>query len=188
MPLNCDPILRTCGVPSWPAPLPRASRFDRAFVALIASHARATLPSAHAPTWGSVLSALTVGPLLGDRRIHPRSAEVLAKLWLLSHTRDSDATGALSEAHTLSASVDALFAQGFVLATPTSTYPAPRRGRALETRGLASFAKLGNLVDATALSIPFGTFGGGLPRGLQLLGPPGSELSLLDLAARLQPH
>jgi Asp-tRNA(Asn)/Glu-tRNA(Gln) amidotransferase A subunit family amidase len=43
----------------------------------------------------------------------------------------------------------------------------------------------GNLSDATALAIPFGTFDGRLPRAIQLMGPPGSERALLDLADRI---
>jgi Asp-tRNA(Asn)/Glu-tRNA(Gln) amidotransferase A subunit family amidase len=44
--------------------------------------------------------------------------------------------------------------------------------------------------DATGLAIPFGRFSNGLPRSIQLLGPPGSELLLLQVAtdARLAHH
>ena len=42
------------------------------------------------------------------------------------------------------------------------------------------------LTDATAIAIPFGSFDGTtLPRSLQILGPPGSEQAVLDLAERL---
>ena len=43
----------------------------------------------------------------------------------------------------------------------------------------------GNLVDATGLAIPWDRFPDGLPRGVQLLGPPGSERALIELAGRL---
>ena len=45
----------------------------------------------------------------------------------------------------------------------------------------------GNLCDATGLAIPWGTFDDGMPRSMQLLGPPGSEGVLLDAAERLLP-
>jgi Asp-tRNA(Asn)/Glu-tRNA(Gln) amidotransferase A subunit family amidase len=44
------------------------------------------------------------------------------------------------------------------------------------------------LVDATGLAVPFGRFPDGLPRSLQLWGPPGSEMILLDVAERLTPR
>ena len=80
---------------------------------------------------------------------------------------------------------EALWAAGFILVSPTSGYPAPPHGRALGLRGMASFAKMGNVSDATALTVPFGHFPGGLPRGLQWLGPPGSERRLIELASRV---
>ena len=43
----------------------------------------------------------------------------------------------------------------------------------------------GNIVDATALAVPLGRFPGGLPRSIQLMGPPGSEDALLEMASRL---
>ena len=50
-----------------------------------------------------------------------------------------------------------------------------------------SFAMLGNLIDATAIAIPFGRFEDTvLPRSLQILGPPGSEDAVLELAERLE--
>ncbi|MCZ7681094.1 MAG: amidase [Sandaracinaceae bacterium] len=174
-------LLEARGLPSWPAPLPPPRVIDDVFVRLLASHAR-ELARGRA---GAVLSALTVGPRLGDRRLHPRSAEVLAKLVVLRLTRARDRERASADARRLARSVAELFAAGFVLVTPTTTFPAPRRGTALRVRGLAAFVKLGNVADATALSVPFGAFRGGLPRGLSLLGPPGSEERLLDIAERL---
>jgi Asp-tRNA(Asn)/Glu-tRNA(Gln) amidotransferase A subunit family amidase len=51
---------------------------------------------------------------------------------------------------------------------------------------LQAFCKLGNLVDATAAVVPFGTYEGGLPRSVQILGPPGSEDGVMALAERLE--
>jgi Asp-tRNA(Asn)/Glu-tRNA(Gln) amidotransferase A subunit family amidase len=53
-----------------------------------------------------------------------------------------------------------------------------------------SFCKLGNLTDATALALPFGSYrprgAPAMPRSLQILGPPGSEDAVLALAERLE--
>lgn len=176
--------LRRTGHPVWPAPLPSAHRIDDTFVGLVAAHSGELLRG----RVGATLSALTLGPRLGDRRLHPRSARVLVELSLLRWLRDRDPAAACERAHELKRRVDTLFAEGFVLVTPTATHPAPKLGRALSTRGLAAFVKLGNVVDATALAFPFGRFPEGLPRSLQLLGPPGSEQRLLELAMTLSTH
>jgi Asp-tRNA(Asn)/Glu-tRNA(Gln) amidotransferase A subunit family amidase len=38
----------------------------------------------------------------------------------------------------------------------------------------------GNVVDVTAIALPLGTYDDGMPRSLQLWGPPGSEEIVLD--------
>ena len=73
-----------------------------------------------------------------------------------------------------------------MIVSPTTTVPAPRHGKTPFDFRLLSFVKIGNLTDATALALPFGRFPDGLPRSLQILGPPGSEDAVLDLAARLE--
>jgi len=177
--------LDAAGVPCWPAPLPSPRAMDRTFVALIASHA-VELLRGRGPRLGPVLSALTVGRLVGDRRLHPQAARVVAELAALRLLRHRDREGAMRDALALKARVEALWAAGFVLVSPTTGHPAPRHGEALGLRGMASFVKLGNVADATALTAPFGRFPGGLPRGLQWLGPSGSERRLLELAARVR--
>lgn len=74
-----------------------------------------------------------------------------------------------------------LFAQVDVLLTPTTphgAYPLDR-GEPANTADLTSFA---NLSGCPAVSIPMGTLPDGLPAGLQLVGPPGADLRLLELA------
>ena len=179
--------LASCDVTVRPARLPPPRAADRAFVSLIASHAGELFRGRRLALAIEIASALSVGPLVGDWRLHPASARVLAELSILRVLRDRDREAARREAERVRDAVGALFDRRLVLVTPTSTFPAPRLGRALRTRGLASFVKLGNLADATALSVPFGRFDDGMPRGLQLLGPPGSESALLDLAAAIAP-
>ena len=74
-----------------------------------------------------------------------------------------------------------LFAQIDVLVTPTTpqaafahTAPAPVNQ--------ADFTCFANLAGCPALSLPMGVTDAGMPVGLQLLGPPGSDLRLLELA------
>jgi Asp-tRNA(Asn)/Glu-tRNA(Gln) amidotransferase A subunit family amidase len=82
-----------------------------------------------------------------------------------------------------------LWDDGTLVVPPACTTRPPRHGRAAWAYRLMSFCKLGNLVDATGLALPFGTFAGSsLPRSLQILGPSGSEDAVLDLAARLEAH
>jgi len=166
--------------PSWPSLLPRPEALDRLFVDVLATLVDESLEG----RVGAVASALSgVGPRLGDRRLHPRSARVLLELSLLKLGRRPRA--AIERTMALRERVGALFSEGYILVSPTTTYPAPRLGRALSMAGLASFVKIGNLLDATALSVPFGTFEGGLPRGLQLMGPAGSEGRLIEIARPL---
>lgn len=74
-----------------------------------------------------------------------------------------------------------LFADIDVLVTPTT----PQHAYAFaETspENQADFTCFANLSGCPALSLPMGVSGDGLPMGLQLLGLPGSDLRLLELA------
>jgi aspartyl-tRNA(Asn)/glutamyl-tRNA(Gln) amidotransferase subunit A len=74
-----------------------------------------------------------------------------------------------------------LFAQIDVLVTPTT----PQAAFALTDiapENQADFCCFANLAGCPALSLPMGVSASGLPVGLQLLGAPGSDLRLLDLA------
>ncbi len=173
-------VARTARIPTTLARLPAPGTFDAIFVAVLATHLE--------QWWRGgldALASLTVRRLLGVPRHHPDTAHVLVRLGLLRVLRHRDRRAADARAAALEADAQAIWGTGRVIVSPTTTHPAPPHGRVLATRGIASFVKLGNLIDATGLSVPWGTFEGGLPRGLQLLGPPGSELALLDLAARL---
>ena len=82
--------------------------------------------------------------------------------------------------------MDAIWAKGQLVIAPTATVPAPKHGRGVFTRNWQAFTKLGNLTDATAVALPFGKYASGLPRSIQVMGPPGSEEAVLDLAAKLE--
>jgi aspartyl-tRNA(Asn)/glutamyl-tRNA(Gln) amidotransferase subunit A len=120
-----------------------------------------------------------------DRRVHPNTAILLAAV-LAMRLVHRDKARTRRRLDDVRARVQAIWDSGALIVSPTCTLRPPRHGRAAFALRLMSFCKLGNLVDATGLAIPFGTFPGtALPRSLQILGPPGSEEAVLDLGARL---
>jgi aspartyl-tRNA(Asn)/glutamyl-tRNA(Gln) amidotransferase subunit A len=74
-----------------------------------------------------------------------------------------------------------LFADVDVLVTPTTPQTAFAHGTPAPA-DQADFTAFANLSGCPALSLPMGLAADGLPTGLQLLGPPGSDLRLLELA------
>ncbi len=121
-----------------------------------------------------------------DRRVHMDTAALLVLVQTGNLTiyrnpsRFDAAVGRLRHA------MDAIWSKGRLVVAPTATVPAPKHGRGIFTRNWQSFTKLGNLTDATAVALPFGRYANGLPRSIQVMGPPGSEEAVLDLAAKLE--
>jgi aspartyl-tRNA(Asn)/glutamyl-tRNA(Gln) amidotransferase subunit A len=74
-----------------------------------------------------------------------------------------------------------LFADVDVLVTPTTPQTAFAHGEPAPV-DQADFTAFANLSGCPALSLPMGLGADGLPTGLQLMGPPGSDLRLLELA------
>lgn len=169
-------------VPVEPVPMPGHDVIDAAFVALLSTTLR---------DWKSRgvagLASLTLGRLIGAPRFHPDSARVLVELAILRALRHRSPRGAVGQVEAVRDACAKAWDAGLAIVSPSTVYPAPLHGKTLKTPGIATFAKLGNLADATGLSVPWGTFSTGLPRGLQLLGPPGAELGICDLAERLVP-
>lgn len=122
-----------------------------------------------------------------DKRVHPNTAMLFAGVAGLSLVHRDRARVSTAFAR-LRADVRRVWDRGLLVVSPTCTTRPPRHGTSAFAYRLMSFCKLGNLVDATALALPFGRFGGSpaLPRSLQILGPPGSEDAVLALAARLE--
>lgn len=75
-----------------------------------------------------------------------------------------------------------LFADIDVLVTPTTPQVAFAHGESAPV-DQADFTAFANLSGCPALSLPMGLTANGLPAGLQLMGAPGSDLRLLELAA-----
>lgn len=131
-----------------------------------------------------VLRAVLLRGRFGDLRFYPTTAELLALIALGRVTFFRDRETALRDAQEVSDAFRSLWDRGRIVAMPVCTYPPPRIGRSNYNPHLLACTVAGNLADATGLAIPFGTFDG-LPRAIQLLGPPGSERALLDVADRL---
>jgi Asp-tRNA(Asn)/Glu-tRNA(Gln) amidotransferase A subunit family amidase len=121
-----------------------------------------------------------------DRRLHPNTAILLAFSQLFGLTRYRDRGRIGRAVRRLNDAARTTWAEGRLIVAPMATVPAPRHGRAAFDWDLQAFCKLGNLIDATAAAVPFGYFDDGLPRSIQILGPPGSEDAVLALAARIE--
>lgn len=74
-----------------------------------------------------------------------------------------------------------VFAEVDVLVLPTTPAPAARLDQP-EPADQAQFTCFASLAGCPAVSIPMGRSSSGLPLGLQFVGPPGSDLRLLELA------
>lgn len=169
--------------------LPPPMQVDFAFNHYVASHFDAFAAAGELSLWtglGAILSATSIARLVGDRRIHPSTAQVLWILGIghLSIWRSKSA--AIERLAAIRRAAQEIWQEGWLICAPTTTYSAPRHGRVLWTPGMMAFTKLGNVIDATCVAIPFGRFENGLPRSLQLLGPPGSEDAVLEIAQRLE--
>jgi len=121
-----------------------------------------------------------------DRRIHANTGAILLLVQTGNLTIYRKPARFASSVGKLRHAMDAIWSKGQLVIAPTATISPPKHGRALLAWNWQAFTKLGNLTDATAAAIPFGKFANGMPRSLQIMGPPGSEEAVLDLAARLE--
>ena len=120
-----------------------------------------------------------------DKRVHPNTAILLALVQAGALTIYRDQKRADKAVARLREAMRDVWRTRLVVA-PTSTIPPPKHGRGFLEWRWQAFTKLGNLTDSTSIAIPFGRFDDGLPRSLQILGPPGSEDAVLDLAETLE--
>jgi Asp-tRNA(Asn)/Glu-tRNA(Gln) amidotransferase A subunit family amidase len=169
--------------------LPGTTEVMRVYAGVWASHLEQLLvadPSIPSLAWalGAVAASLLLRGRLGDRRFHPQCAELLALMALGRVTLYRDPARALARARAVQAAFERCWDQGQIVVAPVCTEPPPRVGTSNLHPHLLDCTVAGNLADATGLAIPCGRFGH-LPRGIQLLGPPGSEEILLDLGPRL---
>ncbi len=178
--------LRDAGVDfSVDRKLPPPSFVDRAYDAYLCSRFDAFLATGEL-TLKEGLPAVLMGLLTNDRRIHKNTGVLLFGMAIARLTFFRNRAAADARVERVLHAMHDVWDQGDLVVAPVSTLPAPRHGRAAFIPGLLAFAKLGNLVDATAVSVPFGRFPDGMPRALQVMGPPGAEEAVLDLGARLE--
>ncbi len=177
------------GLPLHEQPLPSTTSVRNIYSSLWASHFEELLASEETLSFSeglrAVLSSILFRGVFGDRRFHPATAELLALIALGHFTLFRDPAEALRKAATIRESFDGLWSKGYVIVAPVCAYPAPRLGRLNWNPHILSCTVSGNVADATSISIPFGRFADGLPRGLQIMGPAGSEDVVLDCAERL---
>ena len=136
---------------------------------------------------GAAISAVVLRGAFGDRRIHPGTAKILLLMALGHYTLFRDKRAVVARVDAFRAQVRRLWDTGRVIAMPVCAFPPPRIGTSSKNSQLISCCVAGNLSDATAPAIPFGSFPGTprLPRALRLMGPPGSEQALLAAAEAL---
>lgn len=182
------PVVRAAGDLRPPAGLPSPLRAMAAAFGMYAAHfdaLAASDPMGVRQGIVAAVSAILLRGRLGDRRIHPRSAEALANIALLRVLLSGRLAATRREAQHLRDDVSATWDKGLLIVAPASTFPAPRHGWSNANLLNWTYSTPFNVADATGLAIPWGSFPGGLPRAIQLLGPPGSETVLLDVADRL---
>ncbi len=134
-----------------------------------------------------VLSSLgTLGRL--DKRMHPNTALLFALMAVGRVTLYRSKKPWVTAIESLRDATWRIWKSGRLIVSPTTTLLPPKHGRAAFAYGLQTFQRLGNLTDSTSIAIPFGAFDAAphLPRSLLISGPPGSEDSVLALAARLE--
>ena len=183
-------LLASAGIETEPATaLPPPAEVHETFTAYLCSHFFDFIGQEE---MGVVegLTATALGLASGgrlDKRMHPVSGALFALVGLGRLVRYRDPAPQIAKAERLREAVRRIWDSGRLIVSPTTTSLPPRHGRAVFALRAPSFVMLGNLVDATALALPFGRFAGSpLPRSLQILGPPGSEHAVLDLAERLE--
>ncbi|QIS09172.1 amidase [Nocardia arthritidis] len=98
---------------------------------------------------------------------------------------DAEYATAVTTRRDAAAHLETLLAGTDFLVTPTVSVTAPRAADPLDHAGLIAFTYLVNYTGYTAVSVPCGIVDG-LPIGIQLIGRPGAESTLLDAARRIE--
>jgi Asp-tRNA(Asn)/Glu-tRNA(Gln) amidotransferase A subunit family amidase len=168
--------------------LPSATAAAHAFDGYLCAHFRELIGKEEMSLFDGVVAAALGAATRGrlDKRLHPKGAALFSLVALGHVTLFRDPVAATRALEEVRAAFRRVWDCGTLIVMPTTTVPAPRHGKTSFDLRLLSFAKVANLTDATALALPFGKFSDGLPRSLQILGPPGSEDAVLALAERME--
>jgi amidase len=140
-----------------------------------------------------ILAVTAVGalPIANPQLLDPLNRRMLEAAPLSTAV---DYLKALTELHQQARLLIAHWGQFDVLLTPTLTYPAPKLGtlgQDVETASAEflewlSFTHPFNCTGQPAISLPLATSKTGLPIGVQLVGRPRDEYSILSLGAQLE--
>lgn len=181
-------LLGRAGVAHEMARLPSPEHVHNLFGKYLSSHFDLFIDSeeiAFREGMTAVLVGLATRGLL-DKRMHPNTGKLFVLL-ALGSLLYRDKARAEDGRHRLLEAMMEHWKEGRLVIAPTVTESPPRHGRAARAMRLGTFCQLGNLVDATSIAIPFGRFSTtGMPRSIQILGPPGSEERVLALAEALE--
>lgn len=156
-----------------------------------------------APDWDTSL-ALTAAPVFGAdlsawpnlpaiETLHPQTQQVVE----IGRAADAPTVmGTLARIFRQTRRTVAFWDTHDVLLTPTVAVTAPRVGefQDMETNpegvfkytAMAAFTSPFNLTGQPAVSVPIGCDAEGMPMGVQLVGPPGGEGTLIRLAAQIE--
>lgn len=136
----------------------------------------------------AAVSGLLFKGRLGDKRIHPLTAELLLLMIVGRYTLFTNRKAAMRRADVIRDGFRDLWDQGYLVIAPVCCYPPPKIMQTNRNTDIISATTPGNIADSTSLAVPFGHFnvrGRKLPRSLQIMGPPGSEQLILNVADRL---
>ena len=171
--------------------LPSPTEVNALFTEYFAAHFKEFIAGDELPL-AQALPAVLLGLVSNgrlDKRVHPNTGLLFAGAAALS-LRYRNRARAAAKLASLRANVRAIWNRGHLVVTPTCTARPPKHGQAAWAYRLMTFCKLGNMVDATGLALPFGHYrvsgAVAMPRSLQILGPPGAEDAVLALAERLE--
>ncbi|MEX2290139.1 MAG: amidase [Mycobacteriales bacterium] len=181
-----------------------AEQVERAVDGLAGRGARPVYVTVPETGWAAAASLLVMlhasarlwAPAVLARPRHWGSA-ARALLTLGTELDDADASTALQASRAVRRALADCFATAAldVLVFPTTPCTAPPRGEQtvqvggrpqLVAAALSRYACLGAVTGAPTLSVPCGVDGAGLPVGLQVLGPPGSEPLLGRVGATVE--
>jgi amidase len=140
-----------------------------------------------------ILAVTSVGtlPITQPQRLDPLNQRMFEAAPMSTAV---DYLRALTELHQEARKLIATWDQIDVLLTPTLTYPAPKIGElgqdvntaSAEFLDWLSFTHPFNCTGQPAISLPLATSKSGLPIGIQLVGRPRDEYSILSLGAQLE--
>ncbi|EFN55493.1 hypothetical protein CHLNCDRAFT_9137, partial [Chlorella variabilis] len=131
-----------------------------------------------------------LGPWVSGPTKPAVSAGIAQRLKAASLVSKQAAAAARQQADAITTRLDSLLGTSSVLLLPTTPFPAPPLGSDLEAQPdnvgrLMALTSIASLAGLPQVSMPLATLEDGLPVGVSIIGPRGSDEALLALAERL---